>query len=341
MFQSARLKLTFWYILIIAIISILFSIAFYKASTQEFDRIRRIHTFRIEHPNDFPTQPFRLFIQRSEPNLVDPRFIDNAEQRITLSLIVINLAILIISSLAAYFLAGRTLKPIQEMVDEQNRFITDSSHELRTPLTSLKTEIEVSLRDKKLKLENVKKLLESNLEEVNNLKLLSDNLIKLTQYNKANGNLIFEKVALTQIMDEAIKKVTSLAKHKKIIIKNNIDKYNLKADKQSLTEVFVILLDNAIKYSPTKSTIKLTTEKIDHSILIKFIDQGIGIAPEDIPHLFDRFYRADKSRTKKDYPGYGLGLAIAKKIIDEHKGIIRVSSEVGKGTAFNILLPLG
>ncbi|MBI3485540.1 HAMP domain-containing histidine kinase [Candidatus Daviesbacteria bacterium] len=341
-FTKARLKLTAFYILIIALISILFSVAFYKASTKELERIRHIQAYRLEHPEEFflsfPDGP-RV---RINPDTFNLQSIDDAEARIALSLGVINLSILIISALAGYFLAGRTLKPIKEMLDEQNRFITDSSHELRTPLTSLRSEIEVNLRDKNLKLENAKKLLESNLEEVNNLQILSDNLIKLTQYQKQNGNVKFtEDVSLKEVLEEAVKKVNKLAKQKNINIETHFQDIKLKADKQSLSEVFVILLDNAIKYSPKNKLIKLSAKKIDHSIQIVVKDQGIGIDQKDIPHLFDRFYRADRSRTKNNTPGYGLGLSIAKQIIEKHKGTIKVESTLGKETTFYIQLPLG
>jgi signal transduction histidine kinase len=200
-------------------------------------------------------------------------------------------------------LAGRTLKPIKDMMDEQSRFIIDSSHELRTPLTSLKSEIEVGLRDKNLSLADAKKLLQSNLEEVNNLQYLSDNLIKLTQYEKSNGNL-FEDFDLSETVKEAVKKVAGLSKNKKIIIKNAIKYQQINGDKQGLMEMFVIFLDNAIKYSSNGKTVTLLSEKIDGSINIDIKDQGVGIDEKDISHVFDRFFRADKSRTKADVSGY-------------------------------------
>ncbi|MDO8752182.1 MAG: HAMP domain-containing sensor histidine kinase, partial [Candidatus Wolfebacteria bacterium] len=197
---------------------------------------------------------------------------------------------------------------------------------------------EVNLRDKKSSNET-KKILESNLEEVNNLQFLSDNLIKLTQYQKSNGNITFENVSLKEVIDEACRKVANLAKHRKISIHNKVHDIYLQADRQSLSEAFVIFLDNAIKYSPKSTSVTLHSKTTDHSTVVNIKDEGMGIDKDDIPYLFDRFFRADKSRAKTDVFGYGLGLSIAKQIIDRHQGSIKVESEVGKGTIFSIQLP--
>ncbi len=342
MFTSARLKLTAWYLLIIMLVSLSFSIAMYKLLTSEFDRVERIQRLRQERqlslpvPNDIPFE----FRQRfSRQFMLDPQLIEETKNRLKVILLLINTGIFGVSSLAGYFLAGRTLKPIKKMVDEQDRFITDASHELRTPITSLKTEIEVNLRDKKLS-KDTKKILESNLEDVNSLQSLSDNLIRLTQYQKTNNNIHFEDLSLSEIVDEACKKVANLAKHKSVTIKNQVNEFSLEGDESSLTEAFVIFLDNAIKYSHKNKVITLTSKKTDHSLAIEIKDEGVGIAEQDLPYLFDRFYRADKSRTKTDVQGYGLGLSIAKQIVDKHNGSIEVESEEGIGTTFSIQLPL-
>lgn len=343
MFTQTRLKLTAWYLLIIMFVSISFSVAIYKVLTNELNRVAHLQILRGERRlflSDDPNNiPFEVRQRLPHAFLLDPELIGETKNRLKMILVLINGGILGVSSLAGYFLAGRTLKPIKEMVDEQNRFITDSSHELRTPITSLKTEMEVNLRDKNLNKET-KKILNSNLEEVNNLQSLSDNLIKLTQYQKTNGNIHFENVSLKEIMQDACKKVAKLSKHKNITINNQVKDYNLQGDKPSLTEAFVILLDNAIKYSHRNTAVYLTSKKTDHFLDVDIKDEGIGIAKLDIPHLFDRFYRVDQSRTKADVHGYGLGLSIAKQIVDKHNGSINVESELGKGATFTVQLPI-
>lgn len=326
--------------MIIMFVSVSFSIAMYNLLTSELNRVERIQRVRQERQLSLPNGiPLELRQRLPRQFMLDPELIEETKNRLKMILLIINGGIFGASAFAGFFLAGRTLKPIKEMVDEQNRFITDASHELRTPITSLKTEIEVNLRDKKLS-KNTKKILESNLEDVNSLQSLSDNLIRLTQYQKTNNNIQSEDISPAEVIEEACKKVSSLAKHKNITIKNQVNNFSLEGDKQSLIELFVIFLDNAIKYSHKNTKVTLTSEKIGHSLVIKIKDEGVGIAEEDIPYLFDRFYRADKSRAKINVQGYGLGLAIAKQIVDKHNGSINVESELGKGTTFTIQLPI-
>jgi signal transduction histidine kinase len=342
MFTKARLKLTGWYLVIIMLVSISFSVAMYEALTVELDRVESIHLLRQEQQfslPDFDDLPFELRQRGPRMFMIDPELIEDAKHRLIISLVLINLGILGGSSLAGYFLAGRTLRPIKEMVDEQNRFVSDASHELRTPITSLKTEIEVNLRDKGLG-ENTKEILRSNLDDVNNLQMLSDNLIKLTQYEKGNGNVMFDNISLKELVEGACRKVASLAKHKKIVIDNRVEDCEVWANRQSLGEAFVVFLDNAIKYSKKGSGVRLISKISEKSVVVDIEDEGIGIEKEDIDHIFDRFYRADKSRTKGETEGFGLGLSIAEQIIKKHKGSIGVKSVVGKGTTFSIKLPL-
>ena len=339
MFTRARFKLTAWYLLIIMLVSISFSVAIYNVLANELNRVERAQRTRQDRRIALPSDiPFEL---RPAPRQfsIDPQIIEETKDRLIIILLMINGGIFGVSALAGFFLAGRTLKPIKEMVDEQDRFITDASHELRTPITSLKTEIEVNLRDKSLNKET-KKILESNLEEVNNLQALSDNLIKLAGFKKS-GRVIFEKLNLSEIVGDAVKKVSNLAKYKHITIKNNLRDYIVSGGRQSLTESFVIFLENAIKYSSENSSVIISSKTVDHTVVVSIKDEGIGISEEDMPHLFERFYRADKSRTKTDITGHGLGLAIAKQIVEKHRGSIKVKSRVGKGTTFEIHLPLG
>jgi two-component system sensor histidine kinase CiaH len=342
MFHSARLKLTAWYLVIIMVISLSFSAFIYFGATNEYDRIIRIEQYRVMHP----MQPGTFFQRPPSPDdLVsasskqDNELVEWAKLRVLEALFGINVIILLLSALAGYFLAGRTLRPIKNMLDEQNRFITDASHELNTPLTALKTSLEVNLRNKQLNLEEAKEVLQSNLEDVNSLQSLSEELMGVVMYQKQNGNFKIEKIILPVVIKSAVEKVKSLAEKKKIVIKVDILKVSVMGDEKSLRELFVILLDNAIKYSANKTVISLTAKKEDSLVQIAVKDNGAGIKKEDLPHIFDRFYRADRSRTKQRVGGYGLGLSIAKRIVTLHNGNIRVESEIDKGSVFVITLP--
>lgn len=334
MFKQARIKLTAWYLLIIMVISLSFSAIIYRTLTFELNRVERLHRLQIER--GFPDRREDFF----RPLSLDPDLISETKNRLKLDLAFVNLTILVISAAAGYFLAGRTLKPISVMIEEQNRFVADASHELRTPLTSMKTEIEVNLRNQKLNLAESKTLLKSNLEEVNHLQTLSDRLIRSTKYQNNGNSLNLTKFSSSEIINEAIRKITPLAKSKKINVSKKITDLQITGDKFALTEMLVIFLDNAIKYSPPNTEVSLITRKSDGQLIIQITDQGIGINKQDLLHLFDRFYRADKSRTNTNVPGYGLGLFIAKQIISQHHGSVLVKSKLGQGTTFTISLPI-
>ncbi len=337
MFHSARIKLTAWYLLIIMIISIAFSAAIYRVLSNELERFARAQRVRIERERRIPyAQPLPVITNTPLP---DPELIEEVKDHLKVILLIINGTILIVSGGIGYFLAGRTLKPIKDMVDEQNRFIADASHEFRTPLTALKTNVEVTLMDKQFTAAEAKRVLTESLGDINVLQSLSDDLLRLAQYQSQNGNQHFQKVSLTEILNEAIKKVSQLSKKKNIKINAEVAEQSLEGDERSLTELFVILLDNAIKYSNNDSEVSILSKATDSHITAKVIDQGAGIDEKDLPHIFDRFYRADKSRSKTDMPGYGLGLSIAKKIVKTHQGSIDVKSKVQKGTTFIITLP--
>lgn len=334
MFHSARLKLTAWYLAIIMLISFSFSLIIYSGVDQELGRIERAHEARDERIQATLNQ---LGLVPSDIPTFDATALDDTRSRVIFILFLINIGILGVSGIFGYFLAGVTLKPIGDMVDEQNRFITDASHELRTPLTALKSEIEVALRDKKFSTKDARRLLTSNLEEVNKLQALSDGLIKLTQYKKDNYKVNFGHVSLKKVLDDAIKKVSTLSRDKQIMLKSQINDYKIPGESQSLVELFVILLDNAIKYSPEKSIIELKTIKDDGFVLVSVVDHGVGIKKSDIPIVFNRFYRGARSNVK-NINGYGLGLSIAKQIVEKHNATINVTSEFGKGSTFTVKL---
>lgn len=336
MFQKARLKLTAWYLLIIMSVSLLFSLIIFTGINNEFTRFEHLQELRIQRQEtDFfmPPIPRRLAY-------FDPAVLNEARERIILVLVLINSGIFVISGAAAYFLSGRTLKPIKDMVDEQNRFIADASHELRTPLTAIKTAIEVSLRNKNIDLTQAKETMREGLNEVNDLQSLTDNLLLLTQYQKNNGNMTFEKVKFADILKDINRKLAPQIKRKNIKITLNSSDQTIYGNKASIIELFIILFDNAIKYSSAKSTIFVSIHKKNDEVIVKVKDEGVGISQNDLPFIFDRFYRADQSRSKNDASGFGLGLSIAKKIVVMHNGRITAESKKGEGATFIVRFPV-
>src|SRR3989338_10632367 len=180
-------------------VSIFFSLIIYRGLIGEINRVSRMERFRSERRHSAVRLPSPVFL--------DPNFINEIKRRIIFGLITVNGVIFVGAGALGYFLAGKTLSPIQEMVEEQNRFISDASHELRTPLTALKSSFEVDLRDENLSIDNAKKTMSAGIEDVNNLQHLSDSLLQLSQYEKSGTYSNFEKVSLKQVINESIKKV--------------------------------------------------------------------------------------------------------------------------------------
>lgn len=346
-FNFAYLKLTALYVLIVMIISIGFSVTLFHISSGEINRglVRQNGVLR-----NFPVPHDNQSLSGLDQVLQDQ--IEESSNRLRNNLIYFNLLILVLSSVASFFLAKRTMQPIEKAMEAQNRFTADASHELRTPLTAMRSEIEVCLRDKKLALPQTRKLLRSNLEEIAKLETLSVSLLKLAK-SQNETKQSWDEVSLEDIVTESYEKVVALADKKQIEFETKLLDLKVRGDKQSLVDLFVILFDNAIKYSPEKpvspqgrSKIIITMNKEKQRALhalwatVKIKDHGIGIKALDLPLIFNRFYRADTSRSKEKIDGYGLGLSIAKQIVELHGGRIEVTSRPGKGSEFTVKFPV-
>jgi signal transduction histidine kinase len=334
------------------LISIFFSVIIYSIVNGDLKRIEKFHNKRQqeERENMRPyVDEFRNY-RKQNPNLpslsklqkYSPEIIYQVRTGLQWKLLIINGGIFFLSGVAGYFLAGRTLKPIEKMVEDQKRFIADASHELRTPLTSLRTAMEVDIRDKDQP-EKIKKALVNYLEDVINLQTLSDRLLRLysIEENAEFGDKgCIKSISLIKVLNSAKKNISVMLKNKNIRLNSNIEKkVVLAVDEGDLVELFTILLDNAIKYSEDNAEINVTSQVLDkNKIKISIQDFGIGITEAEIRHIFDRFYRSDLARAKNGVGGYGLGLSIAKKIAELNCGNILVESEIDKGSVFSVVL---
>lgn len=328
-YRTATIKLTFWYLAIAMAISLLFSAVVYHVARDELAARLQNQTARI-----YQTYP----VFTKDPFFVHDNDASVGSQHILTNLLYANLAVLIGAGIGSYLLAKRTLQPIAAANEQQRQFVADASHELRTPVTALKMETEVALMDKAADKAALRGALQSNLEEADKLERLLNSLLRLSKLDSDIATGTFTSVDLQTVVEQAVSQTARQSNAKDILVDNTLDSPLLvSGDKDSLTQLFVILIDNAVKYSPEKSTITITGIARENQAHVTVADQGIGIERDALGHVFDRFYRADKARTSNN--GFGLGLAIAKHIADLHQGSITLKSTVGRGTKAIVSLP--
>jgi signal transduction histidine kinase len=325
LFDTAYLKLTGWYVLIIMAISLLFSGWVYNQARHEL----QFGFNKIVHYG--PLEELRGITYR---DAIEEQ-LEVSRRRLIVRLVSFNLIVLSVGAAASYWLARRTMQPIEEAVEAQHRFTADASHELRTPLAAMKAEIEVGLRDKNITKQEAVELLQSNLEEVERLGGLAEGLLTLTQADK---DVELVPLSLEEAAGKVAKRLQSLADAKKITITKKLEPVIVQGDEAALDKITGILLDNAIKYSPKNTEITVRTYQKDGHGYLEIKDQGIGIKASELPHIFDRFYRADTSRTKQQVPGHGLGLSIAQKLAENLGGQIKATSTPAKGSTFTLRL---
>jgi len=248
---------------------------------------------------------------------------------------------------------NKMIERLENSFNTLRQFASDASHELRTPLTILRGQIEVAFEKERSSME-YKKNLENNLDEVIRLQSIVDELLLLSQLESGRLKISNDKINICELLTESVSKSDILAKKKniKIILSFNLDE-NINGvqpvvfgDHASLQNVFLNIIENAIKYSPENSEINcsVTNTTGNKTITISVRDKGIGIAPGDIEKIFNRFYRVDVSRTRSDSKdssiNLGLGLPIARKVIELLGGTISVNSKPGNGAEFIIQLPI-
>ncbi len=241
---------------------------------------------------------------------------------------------------------GRLISTFNDMIHrlhssfaQVRQFSADASHELRTPLTVMRGEIELALRNPKTP-EEYRQVLESSMEEILRMSSMIENLLTLAKADQGSYEVNLSEVNLGMLVRELFDDSEMLAegKHIHVSLAKN-DPITIVGDKVRLRQLFLNIIDNAIKYTPDGGAVTLSVERRNGAAVFQVSDTGIGISPEDITRVFDRFYRVDKARSR-EIGGTGLGLSIAKWIAELHRGKISVQSEVDKGSVFTVELPI-
>lgn len=229
---------------------------------------------------------------------------------------------------------------LEKSIELKSQFIADASHELRTPLTIIKGNLDISLLDEKIKTKDLREILKSIDEEVNRMSGILADLMILTHAGAGKLNLKKTNASLNSLLKTVAQSMEILAKDKDIKIDVSCgEKINVVIDEDKFLKLLLNLVSNAIKYGRKNGWVKLSSENTDRGVDIKIADNGIGIPENEIPYIFERFYRVDKVRTRDKIGGSGLGLAICKSIAEAHGGYIDVQSKLGEGSQFVVHLP--
>lgn len=253
--------------------------------------------------------------------------------------LLIVIFIIFVGIIASIFLgnllAKKALEPIKRSYDQQRNFLADASHELRTPVAVVLANLEAVRANKEKTVESQQEWINNAYFEIKRTKSVVEDLLFLAKADAGESVGSFEPVDLSYLILEISEALSQLAEKKDISLITDISDIELfvLGNKNRLTELFTILIDNAIKYTDSGGEINISVENTDIDIIVKISDTGIGISKEDQPKIFDRFFRVDKARSRKE-SGTGLGLSIAKLIMDEHKINMKLESEEGEGTTF-------
>lgn len=239
----------------------------------------------------------------------------------------------LLSIFAAYLISNNAVKPLIEAYNKQKEFVSDASHELKTPLSVLLTYNEILQQQP----QNAKALQVMH-DETKSMSGLVENLLVLTRLENIKNTAVSE-ISVANVLEPLAEKLNTVHQERKHPLKVICPiKAKIKMSAQHLERLLTILLDNALKYTPSSKDISVKVSENEHNLKIEVSDQGIGIKTEDLPHIFERFYRADKSRNRQK-GGFGLGLALAQNIVQKYNGKITVDSTFGKGSVFTVTLP--
>ena len=252
------------------------------------------------------------------------------------NLLLVNALGIVAAAGISAVLARRALRPIQTSLKRQRDFVADAAHELRTPLAIMRTAAELGLTEESF--DEQQRALEQTLDQNNHLTRLVESLSLLARADSGAVAVERRPIDFSKLVNDSVEAVDMLAEDRNIALTGgSIPGLQLMGDEGRMRQLLLILLDNALKYTPEGGTVTVSTEQHGTSVRLIVRDTGPGIAPADLPRIFERFYRADKARSGK---GSGLGLSIARWIVDAHNGRITASNVPGGGAIFTVTLPL-
>ena len=315
-FKSAHFSLSMLYFLILLTIVGIFNIViFYSINTNTME----ISTPLIE--TSFPKDKNSYGTDELREKIITARN-KRASEQITESILILDFLILLAGGIGSFWLAHRALEPLEKAHKLQSEFVSNASHEIRTPLAAIQLETEIILKDKTASKDELREVLESNLEEAKSLTAMIKMLLSLS---KINEEIQLSAVNLNEIIKARISKFPDAEKKikfedgKEFIVQNN---------ETAIDEIAMILIDNALKYNISKEPIEVKIFRQNRQAVLSVSNFSNEIPQDELNKFFDRFYRCDKVRSCNNHTeGYGLGLAIAKKLAEETHSVILAKNE--------------
>ncbi len=315
-FKSAHFSLSMLYFLILLTIVGIFNIViFYSINTNTME----ISTPLIE--TSFPKDKNSYGTDELREKIITARN-KRASEQITESILILDFLILLAGGIGSFWLARRALEPLEKAHKLQSEFVSNASHEIRTPLAAIQLETEIVLKDKTASKDELREVLESNLEEAKSLTAMVKMLLSLS---KINEEIQLSAVNLNEIIKARISKFPDAKKKikfedgKEFIVQNN---------ETAIDEIAMILIDNALKYNISKEPIEVKIFRQNRQAVLSVSNFSNEIPQDELNKFFDRFYRCDKVRSCNNHTeGYGLGLAIAKKLAEETHSVILAKNE--------------
>lgn len=262
----------------------------------------------------------------------------NGMEKATWALAILGALALICAAGVGYVLSGGAMKPVREAYEKQRQFAADASHELRTPLAVVLASADLLRSDPSITSPFLKQVIEDVRDEVKKMTKLVGDLLTVARTDGRANQLKPVRMDLVAAAQQTVRIMRPFAEKKDIVIDEQLPKSaEIYADEQKIRQIILILVDNAVKYTPEHGRISVAIREERGGVQLSVADTGIGIAPADQERIFDRFYRVDKARSRR-MGGNGLGLAIAREIVEAHGGTITVESTPGKGTTFRVHL---
>jgi signal transduction histidine kinase len=295
----------------------------------------------VNSPKGIPVRLFTYIIQGAESDQVFQagRYLLEQQQvlqQLSRTMVIAGGLITLLMGIASWLMAGRTIKPSQAALDKQQLFISNASHELRAPLTLIHAGVELSLR--KARDPELHGLLTDVLNDSDYMKKLIEDLLLLSRLDAQSLKIELQPIQLVEFIPDLTRQLRRLAENQKVVIEESIEAVSVMADPVRLKQVLLIIMDNALRNSACDNAVEISVKSSKATASISITDHGQGISTSDQEKVFDRFYKAD-DRSSPEYSGSGLGLSIAKGLIEAQKGQIKLNSAPGKGTTVVITLP--